>query len=1425
MSDIYYDLTTPQSNIWNVQKFYENTSIQNICGAVLYNGLLDKKLLEKAINEVIRLQDGLRLRFTEKNGSPVQYIEEYSYQDIDFVLFNSESDFNQYAKTAATKSFSLVDSQMFHFVQFELSGNSGVLVCASHLISDAWTFSILTHDVYDIYQKLAASQTVDLAKHSYLDFIKGEQDYLNSARYEKDKTFWEENCSGKLEPSHITTQHIPVSIPSAKRYTKRLTVNETSEINSFCESGSISQAVLFEAAVIAYLYRINRENNVVAIGIPVLNRSSFAEKNTVGMFISTMPLTVDVSPDDTAALLCEKITSCHSKIFRHQKYPYSHILQSLREKSNFSGNLYDVMVSYQNTKTNVSGKTYWFSNGYSETPFVMHIDNRDSTDCYTLTIDYQTELFRQYSEIAMIVDRILLIVKQIISDSTVKVDDLSMLSEGELQQVIRDFNNTFVDYPREKCVHELFSEQVKKHPDKTALVFEDKKLTYSQLDEMSNSLAHFLRSKGVRSNCVVPIIAKRDWRIIVAMIGILKAGGAYMPVDPSYPIDRVEYMLETAKSRIALVYGYFDKLSVETADLTAFDFSTDITALDNINTSNDLCYIIFTSGSTGKPKGVALRHSNVVNYSGNNRSNIVVERIAKSGYESIVSVTNIIFDIFVTESLLPLLNGLTIYFANDSQVFSQQKLSELFLHNQIDVMQTTPTKMRSYIFDKQNVSYLSKLKMLILGGEALPSDLYEEIKKYTSADVFNIYGPAETTVWSTNKLVNSNDITIDRPIANTQIYILDKNRKPLPVGAAGELCISGCGVGAGYLNRPELTAEKFVPNPFADGEIMYCTGDLACWRADGEIEYLGRIDTQVKIRGQRIELGEIESVMNTFKGIMLAAATDKRDETGRQYLVGYYTADSTIDEKALRTWLSVKLPKYMIPNYFMRLDEMPMTASGKIDRRNLPIPQLTVSGGEFVLPQNELESTLYRIVTEVLGTDKLGVTDDFFDFGGDSLRAMELVAKAHGERIEFALQSVFDHPTVRELCKVIEKGEERKLVYSAKDFEKFSEILGRNVINEDFVPEKRTLGDVLLTGATGFLGAHILDKLMKIGNSKIYCLVRGESQENACGRFLEILNFYFGDVYDGEIGKRIIPVAGNIENPDLSESIPYSVNMVIHSAATVKHYGSYDYFYKTNVLGTQNVINYAKKTRAYLCYISTLSVSGDSLYDQYGYIKSDEIKYFSEENFFISQDLSNVYVRSKFEAEKSVFDSILNGMKGSIMRVGNLTNRFSDGKFQKNYKSNAFLTRFTSFLNLRKIPQNVYGLLTDITPVDICAGAIVALLSHNIDSFSVFHINKKYNVSDVLQAFDLIDYPIETIDELSFILELRDYISKREGAELILNDLGKDGITLNYAVDTEILNKFTHFMLNRIGFVWDDPDTEYYKRYLLYLKSIGYLEV
>ena len=1413
-------LTTPQKNIWNLQKFYEGTSIANICGSIVFEYPMDITYLSKAIQEMVKHQSGMRLRFREEDGAPMQEVTPFEPFNVPIIHFESEEELDKYASDYAKIPFSTNDTTFYRIKLFTLDNKAGILICISHLIADAWTISLIATQTYQIYQMLIDGRKWEENFFDYLKKVEAEQAYKESPRYEQDKQYWAKKYEQRPEISQIKMPIKSNHSPASERYTTRISSDQTEKIQVFCNKNNVMPAVIFEAAMILYLSKINSENSTITIGSLVLNRAGLKEKNTAGMFVTTMPLTVTLSQGDTVLSLCNKITLAHKELFRHERYPYSEILHKLREKSKFEGNLYDVVVSYQNAKLGIPAYSKWYTNGYCEVPLEMHIDQRDGDNSFTITIDYQTELFEQ-EELTLLYARILYVVQQMVATPETLLCEVDILPNEEKQKVLYNFNNTAVDYPKDKCIHELFCEQVKQHPNKIALIFENQQFTYKDIDEMSNSLAHFLHRRGVKPGSVVPIIAKRSWHIIVAMIGILKAGGAYMPVDPSYPIDRIHYMTETAQCNLALTYGYSENLGIEAISLEDFNFFEDIKPVENLNTSDDICYVIFTSGSTGKPKGVSIRHYNVVNYSANNEHNIC-GRYIKANKSNIVSVTNIIFDIFVTESLLPLINGVCIYFADDEQTVSQEKLAELIYSSTIDTIQTTPTKMRSYTIDKGNLAYLKNIKTIILGGEVFPSDLYQILRGSTAAKIFNIYGPAETTVWSTNKYMEEGNITIGKPIANTQVYILDATHNPLPIGVAGELCISGDGVGKGYLNRPELTAEKFIPNPFLPGKTMYCTGDLARWREDGEIEYLGRIDTQVKIRGLRIELGEIESIMSSFDGVQLAAVADKKDDAGRQYLVGYYTSESIVNEKELRDYLGEKMPRYMVPNYFVCLADMPMTASGKIDRKNLPIPAFSEIKREYTAPTTETEKTLCHILAKLSGVKCVGITDDFFEIGGDSLRAIEYVAEAHSEGISFTLQNVFDYPTVQKLCAYMSDPDHVTIAYSAAQLAKYEQLLKQNCIDEKFTPVKKPLGNVFLTGATGFLGSHILDQLMKLENGKIYCLVRGGSE-----RLCKVLEYYFGNLYTEQIGKRIFVVEGDITQPTLPENLPRDIQTVIHAAATVKHYGSYKYFQKVNVHGTRNIAAYAQRINAKMIHISTLSVSGNSFVDAFDTYRAKEPMEFAETSLYIGQSLDNVYVHSKFEAELVVFDAMLKGLNAKIIRVGNLTNRISDFKFQPNYQSNAFLTRFKAGIELGYLPSYLLHLYAEFSPIDQTADGIVKIAQY-AENQTVFHLNSNRPIyfdrlTEVLNSIG-ISMQILPGKDFDAILQTKAKCTEDKYIyEAFQNDLDKNG-SLNYESNVHILNDFTMWFMEKLHFEWEEIDIEYIKGYIDYFRKIGYFK-
>ena len=681
------------------------------------------------------------------------------------------------------------------------------------------------------------------------------------------------------------------------------------------------------------------------------------------------------------------------------------------------------------------------------------------------------------------------------------------------------------------------------------------------------------------------------------------------------------------------------------------------------------------------------------------------------------------------------------------------------------------------------------------------------------------------------------DIHIGKPIANTQIYIVDKYNNPMPIGFTGELCIAGDGVGAGYFNRPELTAEKFVNNPFGEGK-MYKTGDLAYWREDGNIVFVGRNDFQVKIRGLRIELGEIESAICATGGISQAVVVVRKNKSGRQLICAFYTEKSEVDVADIKRTILNRLPKYMLPHIFTRLNEMPLTPSGKISRKALPevdLEHISSYDVEYVKPQTDMQRKLADIMETVIGISPIGLNDDFFDCGGDSLKAIEFVSKAHNEGIYFNLQAVFDNPTIQKLCEHIENGDKVADLYIDSDFDDIHRCISNNVILDRYTVCKNEVGNLFLTGATGYLGIHILSDFLENESGKAYCLVRGNNIDDSRNRLKKLLNFYFDGKYISMLDTRIVVINGDLltDNLGINEaqynSIADDVQTVIHAAASVKHYGSYKYFYDINVESTKRIVDFTKQAKAKLIHTSTLSVSGNSLGDNFDTYRSEDEKFFGENSLFINQALDNVYVRSKFEAEKVVIEAMADGLQANICRMGNLTNRYSDCKFQYNYKSNAFVQRVKAMLELGVFPDYLIPLYAEFTPIDDAAKAVMTIARYFNQDYTVFHINSNKVVyfDKLLNFFGDIGINMKVIGDKEFAECLRE-VAKQSGTEYIfetfINDMSEDE-HLNYDSNIRILNDFTVDYLKTLGFEWSDIGIEYVKKYTNYFREIGYLGV
>lgn len=1404
-----YHLTKPQKLIYDMEK-YAGGSISNVCGSIVIKGEKDVSVLTNAVKELYHLNDALRIRITETDGVPFQTVSDYKEQQINVLHFTDKEELNYYAEKYAKEPIDFYGA-LCEINVVLLNGGYGLLVKLHHIISDAWTLSLIGTQ----FNALANGEIPEA--YSYIDYIPAEQEYFNGKRYPKDKEYYIEQYKKCDDITYIRDKQVKSYVSNRKHFL--IDEEKTAKIQNYANEHKTSVYMLLMTALGTYINRIKMNQEKFYIGTAILNRTNTQEKNTMGMFINTAPVLIELDNEKTFSENLRTISKTLFSIIKHQKFNYGEVLETLRHEFDFTGNLYDVMLSYQNAKftgIDTDFESVWYCNGMQTESLQMHINDRDSEGILKIHYDYQTEKFTD-EEIERMHEHIFNLLFDAINEDK-KITELAILSNKEKTTLLCDFNDTKADYPKDKCVHQLFEEQVSKTPDKTAVIACDKTLTYEELNKLSNRIANGLIRNGIKPNDTVAFSMSRNSLMIATMFGVLKTGAAYMPLDPNYPQDRIDFMVKDSNSKLLITDRNIE-------EYLSFEESTPI---NNISSDDNFC-ILHTSGSTGTPKCAAIKHKNMVNF-------IYSNQFLLSNIDSIIAINIITFDVFEMDTIFSIVSGKPCILASEEQQFVQSEFEKMMKQYKNCLFWATPTKMLNYINNSKNKEFVKNINCYIVGGEIITPELLDTVRKYNdSITIYTVYGPTETLIYSTlTDVSKTNDITLGLPIANTQIYIVDKSNAIVPIGATGELCIAGDGVGAGYLNRPELTAEKFIDNPFGDGKL-YKTGDLAYWREDGKIAYVGRNDFQVKIRGLRIELGEIESAIDSVEGVSQAVVVVRKNTSGRQLICAFYTEQTPVNIADIKSAILSKLPKYMMPHIFTVLSEMPLTPSGKINRKALPKIDLTnISNDvEFVKPQLEMQKEIAKLMENVLNYSPVGLNDDFFDLGGDSLKAIEFVSKAHSEGIYFNLQAVFDNPTLKGLCEYIENGDKEQISFKDSDFAQINKVLQKNTLDNMIVPTKCEVGNTLFAGATGFLGMHILADFLDNDSGIAYCLVRGADKQAAEERLTNLLEFYFGDKYVNS--HRIVVLCSDLqkENFGLSDEeyneLVENVKTVINTAASVKHYGSYKYFYETNVETVKKLIAFCKKADANLIHTSTLSVSGNSFGDEFdGYI-SDTEKHFYESSLYIEQPLENVYARSKFEAEKTILEEMSTGLKANIMRMGNLTNRFKDAKFQKNHESNAFLNRMKAILDLGIFPEYLMDLYLEFTPIDDAASAVMAIARHFSTEQTVFHINsiKVMYMDKVLECFKKCGIDMKVVDATTFTEVLRN-TAKQSGTEYIfeifINDMDEDD-KLNYDSNIRIENDFTVEYLRKLGFEWSDIDFEYIKRYIEYFRNIGYLEV
>ena len=1296
-----------------------------------------------------------------------------------------------------------------------------ILESEHHSITDGWSTPILLDYIHHEYYRLNDGlDTIQSADTAYEEA----QKYYFRNRFSAAE-YWQQTLAGITDGNDISywldkkakTLGLNAirSIIDPQEQTIAISGPDYKKLKAAAKDCGVTVNVLLQYAWHKLLHVYTRDE-VTTVGTTISGRGIPVDgiESSVGMYINTLPLIVHWH--DKALSLQAKLADIQNQINSLNTNCYVRLagLQTGGKR------LFHNLFAYENypapdetaaEAARPDRLKLTIRYGVEKVDYPLGVIAIEQDQTLHIAIKYGGELSSS-KIIGKLLEKIKFILLQIPGDIHQAENAIQTVDNKE-RKLLAQFHQPSkeIHYDEQATFIDLFRQQVNFHSENIAIVDAVSNLTYEQADLASDRLARELVRLGVTTNTFVGIMLPRRKEFMISVIATLKAGGAYVPLDNEYPQERIGYMLQDSGAKVLIttkeLYTEKGVPAENVLYIDHFDFSADLNKDIELAAPDreSLAYMIYTSGSTGKPKGVMIRHKSLVAF--------LAWRAADYGLTAADHVcchSSFSFDASVYDLFVPLTVGGQLHIISEDLRHDMPAFHK-YLKNHAITDGAFSTQFGMELINQFDLP----LRSITLGGEKL-----KVVKKFDGILV-NGYGPTEFTVASNYHIVDQekdfDNIPIGKPVPNSWSYVVDETMNLVPLGVAGELCLSGEQIALGYWNRPDLTAEKFIDNPFKTciaNDKMYRTGDLVKWNANGKLEYLGRIDNQIKLRGFRIELGEIESAMAKFPGITASAADVKTIGTA-QHLCGYFTAVNEIDIDELREQLREGLTEYMIPTVLLQLDKIPLTPNGKVDKKALPEPELK-NMNAYAAPTNELEAKLCQIFAEILQLDQVGITDSFFDLGGTSLLVMKVVVKAIALDINITYGNVFECQTPQKLAEFVSSQvkESSFIDISDYDYTAINKLLSKNILGE--IAEK-PLGDILLTGATGFLGIHVLREFVEYYPGKVYCLMRSQDGHSADMRLKVRLVYYFDHDYADLFGSRIFTVEGDIT---ALESLTAKVDTVINCAAIVKHFTVGDELEKANVAGVRNLIQYCQNHDALLIQVSTISVAGTGD----AALKEHKV---TEAQLYVGQRVDNQYVQSKFLAERYVLEAAATGLKAKIMRVGNLTARNQDGEFQLNFQENSFMNSLKSYKLLGSFPVTSMSQPTEFSPIDSTAKAVLKLAQSNSE-YTVFHAHNNHPIymADIIYAMKEYGFPIDVVSEEKFAECLREKMQD----ETIMQAL--TGILAYQENDPDkpiyplgISNQFTTEVLYRLNFVWPMTSEYYIKKAVEALDSLGFFDI
>lgn len=1009
MGDVrrYFPLTHAQKRIWYTEKMYPGTSVSNIASTNLYKSNLDIDILIKSIHFVVQSHDALRLRLVEIDGEVKQFVSDHSDVRIETCLFETIEMLQLWADENAKKPFELINHPLIKFTIISTRENqTGFFMNLHHMVADAWSSSMVSNQIWDVYWNLVNEEPLaELPKPSYLEAIENESNYLGSKIFSRNMEFWNTIYEELPDPIGFDRGGSNKRL-DAKRKEFYLSESLTADLRDFCSKNSITLFHFLFACFMIYVYRKTGKKDI-EVGTLTHNRSGAKEKAMIGMFVNTIAFRYAVLPEQGFLEYVVALAKNFGSVLRHQKFPYDELLKQIREKHNYQSDLIETVFSYDNVSYSFDNK--WYHHGAELIPLVIHVSERETSEKLKFEIDYRIDSFEAW-EIDQIQSFFLSLLKNALELPDKPVGLLAVMDRSEKEHIFH-FNQ-----PRSKPaahwgVHQQFEYWAEYTPNQIAVVEDHCQITYGQLNEKANRLAHALRKQGVGPDTMVAMHLPRSSEMLVAMLGILKAGGAYLPIATDLPKNRIDVILEDSNVKIAITLSRYQQMvsgieSVFCLDNSFWQKESSSNLTGSIN-PNDLMYVIYTSGSTGKPKGVLVPHlgfMNLIMFHQKTFGNCSSDRMSQSASSG--------FDAMALEVWPCMTCGATLHIANENIRHDPFLMMRWLIENKI----THSFQATAIVETLINSEWPEETAMhtILTGGDRLHSFPDEQLP----FKLYNLYGPTEDTVFTTWTEVKPQEThgtipTIGKPIDNHHVFVLNEELQVQPIGMPGELCISGLGLARGYLNHDELTAEKFIANPLTPSERLYRTGDKVRWFPNGELEFLGRLDHQVKLRGFRIELGEIEKTLLLHPTISEAAVIIHEDAAGEKSLCAYVVLKEPLSDSDIRDFLATRLPDYMIPWYFTRMEKMPKNHHGKLDRKALPDPEFDNDRGmPYLAPRSYKEMLVAGAWHDVLHVKQIGIRDNFFVLGGDSIKAIQVCyeLQKHGYHLDVA--DIFKNATV-----------------------------------------------------------------------------------------------------------------------------------------------------------------------------------------------------------------------------------------------------------------------------------------------------------------------------------------------------------------------------------------------------------------------------